>query len=235
MFDTEFFSAVSAGSLNFDLAPFCDLDVAGFIIQSESASLNLPQKDPFDAALSTQAQTLRWIEHNFDPATHQQPLVRWWVCELARVCIPAGSVGILNGIEQVLFDANGNYYATEAARWGVPFGVLNDLNAVRWWLQVDYYDGIQPTRINYESPGPIQRDWLPGVAFAELPEINGLWFPANSAQCTIKAVLEASRMLRLFVWVPPCQFYQWTAAGRLRATVQSLYCSEALSNVRKAK
>lgn len=191
----------------------------------------LSAKNPNELELLNHPRTERWQEHVYPPLAHGDQS-EWYCLELARIKVPKGEIGILRSLEQVMYDVEGNYYATQVDYWGSPYSVQPDVDNVRWWLQLDYLDQLDPARFAIQQPVVFGRGRLPGYPYSELNEIHGLWYPALSGNTSVKFVIPGHRMLRFFVWTPPTINYRWTFAGRLRATLQTTYCSEALQNTR---
>lgn len=163
-----------------------------------------------------------------------QPLqVENWAVELARIVVPEGQIGFLASLEQVLFDFAGDYYPTNQTYWGSPYFVDAEVAACRWYLTLDYFDGLQPARHNVSGPTLATISELPGWAYPELNTIDGIWYPAHSpASHDLKLIIPGQRMLRFFFVTPPTVNYTWRAAGRMRAFNQSTYSKDASANAR---
>lgn len=190
-------------------------------------------EDPNTFNLASHPRSERWQEHYFAPVTHADP-AEYWAVEVARIIIPQGELGILKTIEQVLYDVDGNYYATNKNYWGSPYNVLTDVANCRWYFKLEWFDGIQPEQFNLQSPNPIGYNNLPGYPFPELQEIDALWYPAGGENTRVKMLLPDARMLRFYFMTPPTTTYQWTVTGRLRALLQTTFCAEAAQNARRS-
>jgi hypothetical protein len=154
--------------------------------------------------------------------------------ELARIVVPEMQIGYLENIEQYLADVNGQFYATESQYWGRPYNETVPINDINWLFRLDDFHGLQPPRFTYSAAviGDY-RSVLPGLAWADLPEFDGIWYPATNYTC-FRANIAPGKMLRLIAYVPSSslQVYSWRISGRLIARVQSARCEEALQNTR---
>lgn len=233
-------SAIDQGLIDPVLYPFRDRD---YLIQRSMALIEALARqrmairiDPSTFELATQPRSERWQEHSFPPVTHIDTAT-YWAVEVARIIVPKGDIGLLNRIDQVIYDAHGDYYPTASPYWGEPYPLLRDLTGTSWFLQIEYFNGTQPERYNRASAVVLTRANLPGQPYPELPEIYGLFYAAQNPAGNLKAVIPGNRMLRLyFVTLPTAEplNYQWTVSGRLRATLQTTYCPEAAANIRRS-
>lgn len=186
--------------------------------------------------------------HTFDLYTHpksrvykesilsaqsQPDMAEYWAVELARIAVPHGSIGFVTGLEQVLNDVDGNYFPTNVVYWGSPNFTLSDVDNCRWYLTLDYFDGVEPARFNLSQAAPITAGRLPGWGYSQLNEIPGIWYPAHNGNANkMKLIIPGQRILRFYFVTPPTTTYQWQASGRLRAYTQSTYSREAQANAR---
>jgi hypothetical protein len=200
-------------------------------VLSEDAVKKHPQNaNQFD--LLQHPKSRRYQESRFEAQTHPD-IAQYWAVELAQIVVPQGHVGFLMGLEQVLNDADGNYYPSNQEYWGSPQFVLSDVNNCRWYLTLDFYDGSLPVPFNFSSTSAIGPAVLPGMAYSELSEIDGLWYPAHSpASQQLKTIIPGARMLRFFFLTPPTTDFQWQVRGRLRAYTQSTFSKDSQSNAR---
>lgn len=187
-------------------------------------------RDWFD--LSTQAQTQRWQEHRFDTVIHPVSGVNYWAVELAQFAVPNGSVGWVRHIEQVVNDVNGGYYPTNVTYWGSPHYMLSDVNNLRWYFTLSEYDGRRPDRFELASATPIPIHALPGWPYPDLPEIDGIWYPAH-LQRRMKLIVPRKSVLRFFMITPPTVDYTWQVSGKLSGMTQSTFQDCAVRNSRE--
>lgn len=167
-------------------------------------------------------------------AAEQPDMAEYWAVELARIVVPKGQIGFLTSIEQVLNDVDGNYYPTNVIYWGSPNYQLTDVDNCRWYLKLDYFDGLVPPRFNLTQAAPVMTSArLPGWGYTELAEIPGIWYPAHNANSSkLKLIIPGQRMLRFYFLTPPTNTYRWQASGRLRGYTQSTFSREAGANAR---
>jgi hypothetical protein len=166
-------------------------------------------------------KTLRWREQVFVPTVHN-PQNEYVIAELARIAVPQGSVGHLQGIDQVLYDVDGNYFPTNSEYWGSPYFAFDEVDDCKWWLTLSNFYGGWPARFFDNRTTAFDITDCPGYPYSELHEIRGLWYPAGNKE-RVKMVIPGAKMLRFFVQVPPQTVYNWKMAGRLRASLQSTY------------
>lgn len=225
-------AAAEKGLIEVELFPGADTyeHKAMMAIRRKDPSIYKPL-DPKTFELAAESATQRAQEHYFHPTL--QPDMAWhWGVELARIVVPKGEIGLLTSIEQVFYDLHGAYYPTSSAYWGAPYSVDSDVSGIIWYLQLEYFAGLQPPRFNVTTIAPITRASLPGYPYPELPEIRGLWYAAQSPLSKTKLIIPGNRMLRFFAIVPPTNNYRWFMSGRLRAYTQITYCPEAAANSR---
>jgi len=156
------------------------------------------------------------------------------ICELARIYVPAGNIAHVEFIEQYLADVNGMFYASSSGFWGMPYNETVNMNGINWHFRLDYYNGQIAPAFNYAGIAiPDYRSLLPGYGWPDLPELNGLWFPAGLRK-QFRGTVPAQKQLRMFVYVPAAALtvYSWNVAGRLEARLQSELCIEARANTR---
>lgn len=190
----------------------------------------LRQQNPNSFELWEHSKSQRWQENILDPVIHTTT-TDWFAVELARFVVPKGQIGFVRYIEQVVNDSAGSYYPTNNAYWGSPNFVLSDVDNLRWYLKLDYFNGALPARFTLSSTVPFTSQSLPGMPYDDLHEINGIWYPAHLNK-ELKLIVPGNRMLRLFFFSPPTTQYQWQVEGKLSGYTQSTYCSEAIDNAR---
>lgn len=204
------------------------LEMFHWVMGHNAEKLNVQNPAHFD--LLQHPKSKRAQISTFPAATHPNT-AEYWAVELARVVVPQGSIGFLWGLEQVLNDVDGNYYPSNREFWGSPQFVLPDVDNARWYLTLDYYDGVLPPPFNFSSVTPIGTSILPGLSYPELFEIDALWYPAGGNQ-KLNLIIPGARMLRFFFLSPPTTIYQWQVRGRLSASTQSTFSDEAAKNAR---
>ena len=176
-------------------------------------------------------QSQRWQESHLTPQIHS-PSTVWWAIELARFAVPEGQIGFLRRIEQVVNDDQGSYFPTNVAYWGSPQFVFPDVDNLRWYFTLSYFNGTLPPRYNLFSAVPIPAHALPGAPYTDLPEIDGLWYPAHGSH-DFKLIVPGGRILRFFMLTPPCVEYTWQVSGKLSGYTQSTYQLASLRNARE--
>jgi len=154
--------------------------------------------------------------------------------EVARFVVPKGQVGYIEYIEQDVSDEDGSYYPTNQAYWGSPTSTLADVDGIRWWLKLDFYDGLEPARFARADNIPFGSELAPGMPYSEMHEIDALWYPAHLSK-KLKLIVPGQRMLRLYYYSPPLITYTWKIRARLSGYTQSTYCPEAIANARFLK
>lgn len=179
----------------------------GGIAQTKNASLEKLASSPF---------ALRWCEHTFGPYAHLGLSVS---VELARVVVPAGNIGILKRLNQVVS-------GWALADWGQPWTANATIDAIQWRLQLTRADDLGGRWIN---ASPV----LPGEPFSDLPLINGLWYLPQAAQADLNANIRGGAALRFFAILPVTQV-EITIGGRLCAVQQAEYSSAAAQNVSRS-
>lgn len=195
------------------------------------AARGVDPQNPHTYELGVHPRTERWQESTFAPLAHPD-VTRHWVVEVARIVVPKGDVGQLRSIEQVVYDIDGNYYPTSSDYWGSPYSVLSEVDDLRWWFQLESFEGTQPPRFNATAVAPLTRAILPGYPYPELATIRGTWYAAQNSRTEVKMIIPGQKMLRMYMYSPPQTIYRWVAGGRLRATTQTTYCREAAYNAR---
>lgn len=176
----------------------------------------------------------RHVESNLPLATHD-PITEYWAIELARLVVQDDAIGFLDSVEQVLKDVNGDYYPTSQDYWGSPYSDIADVAGCRWYLKVEDYDSYDGARLNFTRATPID-PWgdLPGAPYAERFEIDGIWYPAHCPTSRgLHWLIPSNSVLRFYLITPPTTLYTWQATGRLRATIQSALCDQAVQNARR--
>lgn len=198
-----------------------------YVTGSPSDITNPNQENLYEHPKSRRLQEVRF-------APIDQPVqAENWAVELARIVVPEGQVAFLESLEQVLLDFAGDYYPTNREYWGSPIFVDSEVAACRWFLTLDYFDGLQPPRHNVSGATLATISELPGWPYPDLNTIDGIWYPAHSpASHDLKLIIPGQRMLRFFFVTPPTVNYTWRAAGRMRAFIQSTYSSDAADNAK---
>jgi hypothetical protein len=223
-------NAVRAGVIDTVLQPFGDPMIAALLNWVDSPQATDPQ-NPHTAELWQSPQSQRWQESVLG-VVEQPDTENWFAGEIARFVVPKGHVGFVRVLDQVLNDVQGNYYPSNREYWGSPHFVIADVDDCRWYLTLDYFDGLQPPPYIYASAVPFLSDILPGEPYPDLHEIPGLWYPAHGPRDALKLICPGNRMLRLFFYTPPTTVYRWQALGRLAGYVQSTYNRDAETNAR---
>jgi len=179
------------------------------------------------------SQALRTQIHTFDrtdvlAATHDH------VIELARITVPEGNVGHVRCVEQYMADSAGRFYASASNYWGMPYNETVPINELIWLFRLDNFDGSWLPQF-YSTALVLGnfRAILPGAPWWDLPEFNGIWYPATHRK-GFSGTIPSGKQLRMFVYMPSSSQadYSWRLSGRLTARVQSELCSEARANTR---
>jgi hypothetical protein len=176
-------------------------------------------------------QSQRWQESHLEAHTCV-PETDHWAVEVARFAVPDGQIGFVKRIEQVVTDVSGSYYPTNVSHWGSPHFVLTDVDNLRWYLTISFYDGLLPARHIQQSAVAIPAHALPGQPYTDLFEIDGLWYPAHNNK-PLKLIIPGGRLLRFFLITPPTTVYQWIVEGKLSGYTQSTYQLGAMKNARE--
>ena len=221
-------NAVKNGVIDTVLSPFGNPFVCALMgwVKGEVYEPQNPQT--FEAWENPKSQ--RWQESVFQPIA-QESTTEYWALELARFPVPKGSVGFVRFLDQVLYDAAGNYYPTNQFYWGSPYFVIDDVANCRWYLTLDYFDGTLPPRFTYSNTVAFGGEILPGHPYEDLHEIPAIWYPAHAPH-NMKLIVPGNRMLRFFFFSPPTDVYRWVAGGRLAGFTQATYNPEATANAR---
>lgn len=187
---------------------------------------NIQNIDENSEALRTQIHTFDRTDVFLSTNNH--------LIELARIVVPEGNVGHINSVEQYMADSDGRFYASASEYWGMPYNETVNINDIIWFFRVDSYDGSWlPQFYATALVMPNPRGLLPGAPWFDLPEFNGLWYPANLRK-EFSGTIPSGKQLRFFAYVPPeaLTVYSWRLSGRLTARVQSELCKEAQYNTR---
>lgn len=188
-------------------------------------------QNPQSYELWTAAQSQRWHESHLSART-QPDIAQYWAVELAQFPVPDGQIGFVRYLEQVVNDVNGSYYPTNVSFWGSPHFVDPDVDNIRWYLTISEYYGTLPQRFEQTSAVPIPINYLPGHPYTDLPEIDGLWYPAHCRK-QLKLIVPGKHVLRFFMMTPPTTFYRWTVSGKISGNTQSTYQDCAIRNARR--
>lgn len=179
------------------------------------------------------SQALKTQVHTFD-RTEVFNAANDHLIELARITVPQGNVGHLECIEQYLADVDGLFYASSSQYWGMPYNETVAINDIVWLFRLDNYYGNWVPRF-YQTALVLgnYRALLPGSAWHDLPEFNGLWYPAHHRK-GLHGTIPSGMQLRFFAYVPntALEVYSWRLSGRLTARLQSELCTEAQQNTR---
>jgi hypothetical protein len=223
-------NAVKNGVIDTVIHPFSNpivVGLLGYIRERRGQHRQNPNTfEPYEHPKSTQ-----WQESAFDTFLHPDT-AEWSCAEVARFVVPKGQVGFVTHIEQVINDVGGNYYPTNQEYWGSPRFVLPDVDNIRWWLKLDFYDGVQPARFQFANPAVFGSEVAPGMPYSDMHTIDALWYPAHLDR-PVKLIVPGMRMLRFFYYSPPTTTYQWEVRGRLTGYTQSTYSTEATQNARR--
>jgi len=155
--------------------------------------------------------------------------------ELARITVPPDNIGYLTNIEQYIADRDGGMYPSRAQYWGMPYHETVDYDEIVWIFRLESYLSIAPTRFTYTGVAPLANyeSVLPGRPFSDLPQFNGLWYPATKRNAFC-AIIPEGHILRLYAYLPGSDLpiYNWRVACKLTAYLQSSLCDEAHTNSR---
>lgn len=223
--------AVKARVVDTVLSNLRDLPIpAGMFDIFNRPDPKIVSKNPARLELLEYPDALRYVEHSY-PARVHDTITEYFCVELARVAVPHGSVGYIRRLEQVLNDADGNYYPSNVSYWGSPRFVDSDVDNCRWWLKIQPYWGTLPPRFALTSTTPFGIGRLPGAPYSELHEIDALWYPAGCKSMPDLIIPQGS-LLRFYFFSPPTTTWQWEARGRLCVSRQSTYSAMAAVNTR---
>lgn len=222
-----------AGIIDTVLAPFDErLLTVGYL--KWFGTLALKKKHSQNNAfmnIASADQSQRFQSNRLSTVLHET-VTDYWAVELARFVVPNGQIGFVTGVEQVVNAADGSYYPSNVAYWGSPRFVISDVDNIRWYLRLDYFNGLHPNRYNLSSTVAIPWHALPGEPYSDLHEIDAIWYPANNNR-RLKLIVPAQRMLRFFMITPPTTLYQWEVSGRLTGYTQTAYTGAAVHNARE--
>lgn len=181
------------------------------------------------------ARSLRYKESVLNIRTMPNT-AEWFVCELAQIAVPSGSIGYLSGITQYLYDYSTNYYPTGSEFWGLPNMQISDVDACRWLLRLEPFYGAMPPRLVMSTTTAIDlQAALPGFPYPDLPQFQDIWYPPHNPQRFNPLLIPGGYVLRYFFYSPPTTTYQWRVLGKLTASIQSALCKEAEYNTRILK
>ena len=220
-------SALERGIIN---TRICFESVPGRMMLTESKSV-VPRAHIQN--IDQNSQALRTQIHTFD-RTGVLDTARDHLIELARITVPQGNVGHVQNIEQYLADVEGSFYASSSQYWGMPYNETVPINDIIWLFRIDNFYGRWVPQF-YANGLPLVnfRALLPGNAWWDLPEFNGIWYPANHNKNFV-GTIPTGKQLRFFAFVPATAQtqYIWNLSGRLTARIQSELCPEAQINTR---
>lgn len=222
-------SAVNNGVVDTVLHPFSSpliSNLLGYARKHRGSHTQNPNSfEPFQHPRSTSMQV-----HSL-PAKAPAETTNFNVMEVARFVVPEGSVGFIEYIEQVVNDLQGSYYPTNQEYWGSPTFALGEVSRIRWWLKLDYFNGVLPIRFEYSNPTVFGSEVAPGMPYDGMSEIDALWYPAHNNK-RLKLIIPGARMLRFYYYSPPTVQYEWEVRGRLTGYTQSTYSGESMRNAR---
>lgn len=221
-------NAVKNGVIDTVLYPFGNPFVSALLYRAQKER-PLHRQDPQNFETFENPKSQRWQESVFDPIP-QGP--SFFAVELARFTVPKGQIGYVRFLDQVLVDSTGSYYPTNQEYWGSPHFVIPDVDNCRWYLTLDYFDGLLPPRFLLTSATIFGSDSLPGAPYPDLHEVPNMWYPAHAPRDNMKLIVPGNRMLRFFFYSPVTVTYNWLAQGRLAGFTQSTYNQEATENAR---
>lgn len=223
---------IGMGTIDTVLPPFDERTVTtNYLRWFREQSRRVPRTDPNQHELAVGQKSQRFQSNRLPTRAHDT-VTDYWAVEVARFPVPDGHIGYLTGIEQVVNDVAGNYYPTNVAYWGSPRYVIDDVENLRWYLMLSFYDAEMPPRYELFSTVPIPPHALPGMPYTEMCEIDALWYPAHNRQ-QLKLLVPESRVLRMFLISPPTTEYQWEVSARLTGYIQSSFSDISVINARK--
>lgn len=222
--------AVKNGVVDTVLSPFSSPLITALLCFAGKAKKEHHQ-NPNSFELYQHPVSTSW-QANSLPTQPSDPFNQFTAFEVARFVVPKGQIGFVEYIEQAISDANGNYYPTNQEYWGSPISTLSDVDNIRWWLKLSYYDGTVPDRFVFTAPTAFGSEVAPGIPYSEMAEIDALWYPAHLDR-KLKLIVPGNRMLRFFYYTPPLTIYNWNVRGRLSGYTQSTYSPEAAANARR--
>lgn len=166
-------------------------------------------RNPAFESQYTNSRTARYYRHTFGKIEHPQedPDYGPWLIEMARICVPWGSIGYLENLHQFLQETwPCEVLHTVAGKdaWGLPYTSNPAIeNFGRWYLRLSPFQGQQPQRVNINlntasitDPGHL----LPGIPYSDLPTIEHLWQMPQAQNNPFDSVIPGGYMLRLFYW-----------------------------------
>lgn len=223
--------AVKNGVVDTAIYPFANPIITG-LLKYAGDRRGLHRQDPNTFEPYEHPKSTAWQESSFEPKNHA-PQTQFFCTELARFVVPRGQVGFINSIEQSVMDVNGSYYPTNQEYWGSPVSMLTDVNNIRWWLRLDYYNGSAPAApYVFTSATAFSSEAAPGLPYPDMATIDALWYPSHLRK-PVKLIIPGMRMLRFFYFSPPTTTYQWKVRGRLTGYTQSTYSLESAVNSRR--
>jgi len=223
-------NAVKNGVVDTVLHPFQDIAVRA-LLKDTAQRRSRYEQNPNSFELYAHPKSTRWQVSTLPPRTHPD-LSRPACIEVARFVVPDGQIGFVQYIEQSVHDYQGRYYPTNQDYWGSPGFVIDDVANIRWWLKLDFYNGVLPDQFFYNQNTNFGSEVAPGVPYQDMSTIDALWYPAHLCN-PIKLMVPGNRMLRMFYYSPALSEYGWVVHGRLSGYVQSTYSDESMENSRR--
>jgi hypothetical protein len=149
-----------------------------------------------------------------------------WMAEVARFPVPFGEVGIIKSFDQYL--AQGQTVHSSSANWGNPFPAAVN---IRWYLRLSHVSRVGSPWINVQGLSAIP-DYLPGTAYDDLSESEGLWFPTGSSSSSnIHLPIPGGQVLRLVALIGANQT-AYSIAAKFTGSVQIETNADAQTVVR---
>lgn len=173
--------------------------------------------------------TRRYVQSRFPPVTPStQPIpAQPWMVELARYPVVYGSVGIIKSFEQYV--SQGQSIFSTSSNWGDPFSLGSDIS---WYLRLTKIDRLNDPWISISGASAVP-NYLPGIAYDDLPRTDDIWFPATSCAATnVHLVVPGGYYLRVVIIVAAQQGDPINVACKLAGSVQSETNNEAQMTVR---
>lgn len=182
-----------------------------------------------DSPPADDARSTRYVEGTSFWAAAAVPIYQFWTYEVARVCVPAGSFGILHSIDTHLagFDPEDptiiNVFNTpnDPWLWQRTFGTLP-----KWHLKLE-----RPR--NIEQPGPWPEiSYTPGIYHPDLGSWSDLRYAFGNRDFPLRIIIPENNFLRLYFTIPELDVGVWPdppqrsavvaeIGGRMRALVSN--------------
>jgi hypothetical protein len=222
--------AVKNGVVDTVLLPF-QFPAVRALLSSTRERVKLHRQNPDTFELYEHPKSTQWHANSLPERTHPD-LSRPACIEVARFVVPKGQVGFVKYIEQSVHDYQGRYYPTNQEYWGSPGFVISDVANIRWWLKLDFFNGVVPDQFFYNQNTNFGSEVAPGMPYSPMATIEGLWYPAHLCR-ELKLVVPGNRMLRMYYYSPATSNYGWVVRGRLSGYLQTTHSDEAMQNARR--